>query len=235
MELEEIQINSRKIVDGPLKVWFAIVSLTIVLLDFESQIVALAIFPALIFYSMRKMSVNYIIFFVPVTFLLIATAVILFTLDGNEVMRVGFLKITDRSLEVSLKTLLRSISAVTILGYLILTTTLPEFLSAFKLPKFLHELMSLVYRSIQVLLEEAEKLKRSSESRLGFLGFKRSFRSVVNVSIMLFLKSLHRVEKFEMAKEARCYSGKFPSISYENKGLIPATLIIFTLFLGLIV
>ncbi|MCS7122093.1 MAG: CbiQ family ECF transporter T component [Archaeoglobaceae archaeon] len=233
MEFEKIQVSSKKVVDGPVKIWLVIYTLILVLLDFHVQIFALIIFSILCFHATRSF---YLLFVsVPLLFLLPATLVILLTLEGEPILKINFLKITDKSLETAANTILRSFSAITVMSYLVLTTTLPEFLSALKLPNFLREFMATTYRAIQILFNEAEKLKKASDSRLGFLGLKRQFRSVKIVSIMIFLKSMEKVEKFEMAKEARCYSGKFPSFSNENKGLPLAILIALLLTLGVFI
>lgn len=226
--LESVQVSSKKLMGSTERVWLVLMSLPIILLDFHAQLIALALFSTLSIHASRHF---FRFLAIPATFILLSTAVILFTIDGREIASLCFLKITDRSLEVASSTLLRCFSALSAFGYLILTTTLPEFVSALKVKGFLREIMLLGYRSIQVLLEEAESLKISAEARLGFFGLKRRLMTTAKMSYMLFLKSLQKVEKFEMSKEARCYSGVFPAWEGEGRGkLLP--FLVFTAILS---
>ncbi len=230
--LEGVQVNSKKLMSPHLRVWLVLLSLPLILADIHSQLVALALFSALSIHASRYFLR---LLFAPAVFILFSTAVILLTIEGNEIASLYFFRITDKSLEVAGSTLLRCFSALSAFCYLILTTTLPEFVNSIRLKGFIREIMLLSYRAIQVLMEEAENLRISAESRLGFMGVRRWVRTMSLIGYMIFLRSLWRIEKFEMAKDSRCYSGIFPSIKVEYWGKIYAFLIFFAIFLGLLV
>ncbi len=230
--LESVQVTSRKLMSPHLRVWLVLLSLSLILVDIHAQLVALALFSALSIHASRY---YFRLLFAPAVFILFSTAVILFTIEGNEIASLYFFKITDKSLEVAGSTLLRCFSALSAFCYLILTTTLPEFVNSLRLKGFLREIMLLGYRAIQVLMEEAENLRNSAESRLGFRGVRRWIRTTALIGYMIFLRSLWRLEKFEMAKDSRCYSGIFPSRNVEHEGKIYAILIFMAISSGLLV
>ena len=105
--------------------------------------------------------------------------------------------------------------------YLTITTSIPEMLYALKkikLPEFVAEMMSLVYRTIQIFLDELMRLERSAESRLGFHGRRNMLRTSALLGYSMFIKSMERAEKLNMAMESRCYSGKMPMPSSRSSG-----------------
>ncbi|MCS7130353.1 MAG: CbiQ family ECF transporter T component [Archaeoglobaceae archaeon] len=230
--LESVQVRSRKLIDGPIKVWLVIVALPLILIDLHVQLIALILFSAL---SLHASKYFLKLITVPLSFIILGVVVIMFTIDGKEIASFYFLKITDKSLETAINTLLRSFSAISALSYLVLTTTLPEFLSAIRIKGFLKEIMLLGYRAIQVLIEEFETLRISADARLGFSGIKKATKTTSMLSYILFLRAFEKVEKFERAKEARCYSGNFPILKFENKNSVFAISLLALLALGLLV
>lgn len=230
--LESVQVNSKKLIDGPIKVWLVLLSLPLILLDFHTQLIALVLFSAL---SIHASKYFFKIIKIPFGFIFLGILVILFTIDGKEVASFYFLKITDKSVETALNVMLRSFSALSAFSYLILTTTLPEFISAIRLKGFVRELMLLSYRAIQVLLEEIESLRISAEARLGFFGIRRSIKTTSMLSYMLFLRSFEKVEKFERAKEARCDAGVFPMQKFKSKGSVFAVILLSLMAMGLLI
>lgn len=230
--LESIQVRSKKLIDGPIKVWLVLLSLPLILIDFHAQLIALVLFSAL---SIHASKYFFNVLRIPLGFILLGTLVILFTIDGKELASFYFLKITDKSVETALNTMLRSFSAISAFSYLILTTTLPEFISAIRVRGFVREIMLLGYRAIQVLLEEIESLRVSAEARLGFFGIRRSIKTTSMLSYMLFLKSLEKVEKFERAREARCDNGIFPAPNYKNRGSFFAVILLILIAMGLLI
>ncbi len=219
--LEEAQIRSRKVVDGYLKVYFSLSSLVIVqVFGWGAQIAAIAIFMALGLYGEKKTYLK--ILKVPMFFLLAGTLVILFTIEGESVLRFWVLEITDRSLFVAANTLLRSIASLTIMAFMILTTTVPEFvstLSKLRMPAFLVELMFLAYRAIQIIFEELSKLDTAASIRMGYINAARMVRTTSLLAFTAFIRSMRRAEIMDEAMSARCYSGFHPEPLVENKGV----------------
>ncbi|MEM4496861.1 MAG: cobalt ECF transporter T component CbiQ [Archaeoglobaceae archaeon] len=236
--LESIQTRSKKLIDGNIKVYFALFSIAVAMFSKEAQIAAILIFSILSIHAVGK---NFLkIIEVPIFFLITSLLVILFTIDGKTVYEIWGLEITDRSVDVCTSTLLRATATLFIVGYLVVTTTLPEFISAIKfLPDFIRELMMFSYRAIQILYDEVEKLDLSANSRLGFSNMKRRLKTSSLIAYSLFLKSMVRSRRFELAMVSRCYSGKFPSqynMSATNRNtflaLILATFILTSAIYG---
>jgi len=218
-------------IDGAIKVYLIFLSLPLILIDREVQIISLLTFTAL---SVHAAGRHYFrLMKIPIFFLVTSIVVILLTIEGKELFSFGILRVTDKSVEVALTALLRSFATLSALVYLILTTTLPEIVSAFRfLPSFVRELLLMTYRAIQHLIDDAFRLHMAAEARLGYLGFKRWINTTALLAYSLFLKSLRRAEMFEMAMESRCYSGIYPVQSVKNKGIGIAAVIITLLVVG---
>lgn len=232
--LEEVQMNSKKIFRGNLKVYFPLFTLLMVLLlnDTLVYIAAFAIFSALSVYSAGREYFR--LLRVPLYFIVPSSLIIAFFIPGKKVDLPLPINPSEEGLKLALEVLLRSFSAISIFFFLILTTTITEIFSAFKklkLPDFIVEISLLIYRNIQVLYDELERLERAANSRLGFNGFRNFVRTSSLLAYSLFIKSLERAEKIEMAMESRCYSGKMPTYSEKSSGFLLAFLIAAALFL----
>jgi cobalt/nickel transport system permease protein len=124
---------------------------------------------------------------VPVGFLIIGVlAIAILISSSNEGMllniKVGnyFLGVTENSLMLAGSTILKSISAVSALYFLVLTTPMIEIIYVLQLlrfPSIILELMILMYRFIFVFLETAFYIYTSQSARLGYCSFKRSINS----------------------------------------------------------
>lgn len=232
--LEVVQMRSRKIIDGNLKVYLALSSLFLVLvLGKFSQILAVVIFSVLCIYADWKAYLR--IIRIPAFFLLGAMAVILFTIDGKVFASFWIFRITEESTGIAFSVLLRSTASLSILSFLIMTTSIPEFITAFsrlKIPKFVVEMLMLVYRAIQILFEEISRLDTAASSRLGYLGFRNMIRTASLLAFSAFMKSLKRSEIMEEALESRCYSGYYPLLDSRTEGAGISALILSALFLA---
>jgi len=232
--LEVVQMRSRKIIDGNLKVYLALSSLFLVLvLGKFSQILAVVIFSVLCIYADWKAYLR--IIRIPAFFLLGAMAVILFTVDGKVFASFWIFRITEESTSIAFSVLLRSTASLSILSFLIMTTSIPEFITAFsrlKIPKFVVEMLMLVYRAIQILFEEISRLDTAASSRLGYLGFRNMIRTASLLAFSAFMKSLKRSEIMEEALESRCYSGCYPLLDSRTEGAGISALILSALFLA---
>jgi cobalt/nickel transport system permease protein len=232
--LEIVQMRSRKIIDGNLKVYLALSSLFLVLvLGKFSQILAVVIFSVLCIYADWKAYLR--IIRVPAFFLLGAMAVILFTIDGKVLASFWIFRITEESTGIAFSVLLRSTASLSILSFLIMTTSIPEFITALsklKIPKFVVEMLMLVYRAIQILFEEISRLDTAASSRLGFLGFRNMIRTASLLAFSAFMKSLKRSEIMEEALESRCYRGCYPLLDSRTEGAGISALILSALFLA---
>uniref|UniRef100_A0A7J2TG42 Cobalt ECF transporter T component CbiQ n=1 Tax=Archaeoglobus fulgidus TaxID=2234 RepID=A0A7J2TG42_ARCFL len=229
-DLERIQIRARRIISGNLNVYFSLTALAIAMVSEKVQPMCIAIFTALSIYAVGK---NYLkIIEIPFLFLLPGIVIILLTVEGETVLEFSIFRITDRSLELTISTLQRTLAALSILFYLISTTTMPEFISALRklrLPKFLTEIMFLSYRTVQVLYGEAKKFEVSAKVRLGYSDFKNSLSTTFLLSKTLFLRAMNRVEKTSLAMELR--GEEIPELNAKSRGFLPSFVIISSMVL----
>jgi|Deesub1362A_J573_1020465.scaffolds.fasta_scaffold00195_19 cobalt/nickel transport system permease protein len=218
---EAIQVSSRKIIRGHLRIFFILTSLFLTVLSQKMQVYLLAIliFSQLSYHAAGK---NYFkILKIPMYFLLPSLLIILLITGGEELFRFWIFSIGKEGANSAIMTGLRAFASLSILSYLILTTTIPEFISALKklrLPDFIIEIAVLIYRSIQILLDEAKRLDVAASSRLGYSNRKVFMKTTALLTYSIFLKSLHRAEKMEVSMQARCYNGKMPVREEKNSG-----------------
>lgn len=231
--LEEIQTSSRKPIDGNLKVYFSLFSLFFVVLSnsMAVYITALLLFSILALYSAGRSYIK--LMKIPTYFLIPSALIIAYFIPGNEISTPFPINPTDEGLKLASTTVLRSYASLSILSFLVLTTTIPEMFAALKklkLPGFIVEMSLLIYRTIQVLMDELERLDRSASSRLGYSSRKAFLRTSSLLAYSLFIKSLQRSEKMNLAMESRCYAGNMPVKSGKSSGyflsLVVAALLI---------
>lgn len=219
--LEEIQMTSRKPINGNLKVYFSLFSLLFVVLSNSVSVYvsALIAFSALAIYSAGR---NYIrLMKVPTYFLIPSVVIIAYFIPGNKIPTPLPIDPTREGVELALVTVLRSYASLSVLLFMILTTSIPELFAALKklrLPAFVIEMSLLIYRAIQVLMEELERLDRSASSRLGYSSRRAFLRTTSLLAYSLFMKSLERSEKMNIAMEARCYTGNMPVRDEKSSG-----------------
>ncbi|AKG91279.1 cobalt ABC transporter, permease protein CbiQ [Geoglobus ahangari] len=219
--LEEVQMTSRKPINGDLKVYFSLFSLLFVVLSGKVSVylAALAIFSALSIYAAGRHYLR--LMKVPSYFLIPSAIIIAFFIPGSSISIPLPISPTKEGVELAFFTLMRSYASLSVLFFMILTTSIPEVFAALKrlrLPAFVVEMSLLVYRAIQVLMDELDRLDRSASSRLGYASKRAFLRTSSLLAYSLFMKSLERSEKMNMAMESRCYSGEMPVRSEESSG-----------------
>lgn len=136
---------------------------------------------------------------------------------------------TYESIYSAIKVFFKSLGAVSCLYFLTLTTPIFEVLSVLgnlKVPKLFVELMGLIYRFIFVLLDTANMIYISQNSRLGYSRLKISFNSLGQLVTSLFISAYKRSQDIYTAMESRCYDGEINllennyKLSYKNIFLI---------------
>ncbi len=222
MPVEIDATKSRKIVEGDINVYFSFISL---ILTVSTSKVSLHILSFFIFLGMGVYANwrTYLKLLKPPMFFLIPSIAVLMFVSG---------------LEVAGDTFLRAIASITILFYLVMTSTLPEICTALKklkLPEIVVELFMLIYRAIQSLYEELERTEHAAKSRLGFIDRRAMFRTASLLSCQLFLRSLRRAEIMDKAMEARCYNGEMPTFNKRTRNAYFAVAICLILFTLLVV
>jgi cobalt/nickel transport system permease protein len=136
---------------------------------------------------------------------------------------------TYDSILVATRLFLKSLASVSCLYFLTLTTPVFEVLSVLrklKVPKLFIELMGLIYRFIFVLLDTANMIYISQNSRLGYSTMRNSYNSLGKLISALFISSYKRSQDIYTAMESRCYDGDINLLendykySYKNISLI---------------
>ncbi len=117
---------------------------------------------------------------------------------------------------IAFETFFRTLASLSILYFLVTTTTIAEIFSVFRKPSFIADIAMLMYRAVQILIEEILRIKKAQDSRLGYINIKRGIKSFSMLSHILFIKSLKRIEIFTKSMESRCYCGMFPYIKYHS-------------------
>lgn len=84
------------------------------------------------------------------------------------------------------------------------------------MPKFLTNLLLMVYRYIKVLLEEAITMNRARQSR-GYGRRKLPIRMWAPFVGQLFLRSINRAEKIHRAMLSRGFNGEIPSMFFQQE------------------
>ena len=159
----------------------------------------------------------------PVFFIVILTFIlnVFFQNGGNEIFRLGFIKITDEGLRMAFFLAARLILLVICTQLLTLTTSpialtdgLESLMRPLKRIKFpAHEIammMSIALRFIPTLLDEASKIMKAQTARGADFesgNLIKKAKAMIPLLVPLFVGSFRRAEDLALAMEARCYRG----------------------------
>jgi len=142
-----------------------------------------------------------------------------------------WLIITKENLYEGIYLTLRALASVCCLYFLALTTPMTEIMSILKklgVPGILREMISLIYRSIFILIEMANYIHLSQDSRLGYSNFRRSYYSLSQLISCIFLKSCNHAGQMHKALMSRGYEGDINVLEGEYKISAKNWVIIFT-------
>jgi len=109
----------------------------------------------------------------------------------------------------------RILGGMSVLLFFSLTTPLPELMRAahfFRCPSVLIELALIMYRYIFLMFEEAARIRAAQKSRLGYVTFRNTLRSVSTLGGMLILRSYDRAERSFAAMRCRGYRGVLTAV-----------------------
>jgi cobalt/nickel transport system permease protein len=180
--------NFLRRLDARIKVIFCIIIL-ILNLTFPGNLFQLSFLVFyLLFALMGKIKLIYILgrIFIP---LLIA---IFFMLSGLADLHLALVIMTG-------------VACISLLSF---TTSIEEVLLAlrkFKIPKTLLEIIFFIYKYISIFFQEAQTIYHAQISRLGYLNFKNSLRSLTILVGMLIVRSFSRAQAIYEAILARGY------------------------------
>ncbi|WP_121514590.1 MULTISPECIES: energy-coupling factor transporter transmembrane protein EcfT [unclassified Petrotoga] len=175
----------------------------------------------------------------------------LFTIGGNTLFSIGFIRITDTGLFNAAIITFRILFAVLLSSVLTLTTSptslahaLEDVLRWFFVPKrFAHEIsmvMTIAIRFIPVIANEADRIMKAQLSRGANFDdrkFSGRIRGAISIIIPLLVSALRRAEDLSIAMEARGYNGwegrtRFKQFNWKIKDtvfLISFSLVCFTI------
>ena len=158
------------------------------------------------------------ILFIPMSFLLISTLTVLFSISGKDVyiwsLNIGskYIGITSESVVESINLTTRVFASMSATFFLALTTPLNNLIKVFKrlgLPSIIIELLVLIYRSIFIFLEQSKEIYMAQELRFGYCNFRNSLRSTSLLIRTLFIRVILKYEDMVTALDCKLYDGEF--------------------------
>lgn len=219
---ESVQHRATPLIDGPLKIYVVLVALilTVSTGSFGTHLLGSALFVGLAVHAVGVRPVRW--FGIPAAFLLPGIGIILLVTPGTPVVEFWVFSVSGAGVETAAHTLSRSIAALAILSFLVLTTPIQAVVSTLRkvpLPDIVVELFLYVYRAIQLTIEEAVGMRTAASARLGFGGRLRTYRSIRLLAASLLVRSFDRVERFGDSLRARNYNGSLPvASSFQSRG-----------------
>ena len=160
---------------------------------------------------------------IPAVFTIITCVFLLFFFGtGNIVWDSHFYGIAIRqdAVDLAIYTFFRIFACFSCLGFLGLTTPIAEVLHSLeviKVPKIVIEIALLMYNTIFIFLNEIDIMKKAQETRLGYNGYKTSFKSVAMLGSNIFLRSMDKAESLQHSLDSRGYDGEIPMYKPQNR------------------
>lgn len=219
---EEIQRTATPLVRGPLKIYLVLgaLLLTVTADSWHTQGVAVILFGLFTIHAVGIGPARWI--GLPVLFLVPGIGVILAFTPGEPVLSWWFVSITETGLATATDTFSRSVAALTILAFLVLSTPVQIVVSTirtFRVPAIVVELFLYVYRAIQVVFDEAVRMHTAATARAGFCTRRTTYRSTKLIAATLLVRAIDRIERFSDSMRARNYDGTLPlAQDFESRG-----------------
>lgn len=209
--------NNLKNTNTYFKVLFAILTMIMSLIS-TSPVVPLVITFFITFLIIFKANIPWkfylkFLLVVPVVFgILTFVFMSIFFGVGNHVMELGIfnLAVTSDGFNLGFLVFARMLGGFSCLAFLALTTPINELFSVLenlKVPKIVLEIGMLMYRYIFVFLNEAINMYHAQETRLGYSGLNKTYKSMGMLFSNLFIKTWVKGEQAYLAMESRCYDG----------------------------
>lgn len=149
------------------------------------------------------------LFRVPAVFLFLSVLSLCVSVSASDGSLLS-LAWSAQGVQTAQKAGLRALGALSATLTLAICIPLPEifrWLRRLHIPDFLLEFTALVYRMIFVMEEARQDIQRAQEVRLGYSGFRNSFRSLSLLATSLFLRSQQHAMRLERGLESRTYDG----------------------------
>lgn len=129
--------------------------------------------------------------------------------------------LTPGSLWLGGRIFCKAMGVIACMYFLALNTPMTDITLALErlhLPRLFVELMELIYRFIFVLTEAMGRIRTAQESRLGYVGFRRSLESTGTLCSMVFLRAWRKGDKVYSALESRGYNGSLATLPADYLG-----------------
>ncbi len=204
------------------KVLFGVITMLVSLIS-SSPVMPLIIFTVvssiIIFKALIPVKFYLKFLTIPLTFALITFIFMaIFFGVGSHILNLGFfnLAVTADGFNRGFLVFARILGGFSCMAFLGLTTPMTELFSVLddvKIPKILMEISMLMYRYIFVFLDEAINMYHSQETRLGYSGLKKSYKSIGMLMANLFIRTWIKGEKTYVAMESRCYDGTIKTLN----------------------
>lgn len=114
----------------------------------------------------------------------------------------------------------KALGVISAMYFLALNTPMTDLTLALgraHVPRLFIELMELIYRFIFVLADTAANIRVAQESRLGYVGFRRSVDSLGALCSMVFLRAWRKADRIYSALESRGYTDRLVTLEAEYR------------------
>lgn len=105
--------------------------------------------------------------------------------------------------------LMRALGAASAMGFLALTTPMVDLIDVLRrlrVPEFLIDVMTVMYRFVFVLLETLGRIATAQDSRLGYVNRRRAMQSAALLGSQLFVTTFRRSQHLQTALDSRGYN-----------------------------
>ena len=126
--------------------------------------------------------------------------------------------ITWGQLNAGLMVFCKAMGSISAMFFLAMNTPMTDLILALErlhVPRLLVELMELIYRFIFVLTGTMERIRTAQDSRLGYVGLRRSIQSAGILCSMVFLRAWKKGDRVYTALESRGYNGSLTTLPTE--------------------
>jgi cobalt ECF transporter T component CbiQ len=123
------------------------------------------------------------------------------------------LVLTNQGVSLAVLVFLRAAAGITVMLFFASSTPIPHLAHALRqlrVPREIAELVILVYRYSFLVLEQYEKMMLAAVCRLGLRGFRRSIRTLSQVAVGMFVRSIEVAERAQISLQCRNFRGDFP-------------------------
>jgi len=126
----------------------------------------------------------------------------------------------------------RIVGGVAVIAAVGFATTFTELLAAFswlKIPREVTEVALFAWRYLFVLGDDAQVIHSAQKNRLGYVGIKRSFRSLGTLAGALVIKAFDASQTMTVSMMQRGYDGNMPLLQhspFKRGEILPAVVIV---------